>query len=214
MEPDVRTVMFVGQNPPSLALHHRDISAIQLSPAVPQSVAIQFETARNLYLYAWHVYRFYMVAQSQALFTLEFGLRERFPTRLPEKYQKSWHHRPMLTGLLGYAIDQNIIRNEGFRRWHRAAEDKARQRRERDAIQIMIDEELDSIEVAEDDPVIVTPEDQKWDLVSVLRKSLPLLRNEHAHGSSMLTRQVLNTIELVSEILWQLYPPSADRQTP
>ena len=35
------------------------------------------------------------------------------------------------------------------------------------------------------------------------------LRNELAHGSPMLTRQVLGTIELVAEILSQLYPAPA-----
>jgi hypothetical protein len=77
MAPDPRTGMFAGQIPLSLDAHHADIARVQLSPAVPEAIAIQFETARNLYLYAWHVYRFYMVAATQALTTLEFGLRER-----------------------------------------------------------------------------------------------------------------------------------------
>jgi hypothetical protein len=42
-------------------------------------------------------------------------------------------------------------------------------------------------------------------IVGILRDSLPSLRNELAHGSPMLTRQVLGTLELVAEILGQLY---------
>lgn len=209
-EPDPRTTMFAGQTLPSLAAHHRDIEAIQLTAGVPEAIAIQFETSRNLYLYAWHVYRFFPVAQSQALCALEFGLRERLPKRLPEGYQHPRQPQPMLAGLLRYAIDQDLIRNQGFRRWHRAAEDRARQRRSMEIIQtMMIDQQFESIEVHEDEPVNVTPEDQSWDLVQLLRTGLPDLRNELAHGSSMLTNQVLGTIELVAEILSQIYAPDS-----
>ena len=204
-EPDPRTTMFAGQTPPSLAAHHRDIEAIQLATGVPEAVAIQFETARNLYLYAWHVYRFFPVAQSQALFSLEFGLRERLPERLPERYQRSWQPQPMLAGLVAYAIDQGLVRNEGFRRWHQTAEVRARQRRSMEIFQAMLDQQLESVEVDERQPLNITPDDQSWDLVTILRKSLPSLRNELAHGSSMLTNEVLGTIELVAEILSQIY---------
>ncbi len=63
------------------------------------------------------------------------------------------------------------------------------------------------MEVDDDEPVNITPGDQSWDLVQILQKSLPSLRNELAHGSSMLTNQVLGTIELVAEILSQIYAP-------
>lgn len=203
--PDPRTTMFAGQSLPCLAAHHQEIEAIQLTDQVPEAVAIQFETARNLYLYAWHVYRFFPVAQSQALFTLEFGLRMRFPGRLPERYQNPKHRQPMLAGLLNYAIDQGLIRNEGFRRWHEVAAGRARERQSMEAIRIMIDQQLESMVIQEDEPLYVTLEDQNWDLVHALRKNLPRLRNELAHGSSLLTNQVLGNIELVAEILSQVY---------
>lgn len=206
-EPDARTTLLAGETLPSLAAHHRDIQAIQLTVGVPEAVAIQFETARNLYLYAWYVYRFFPVAQSQALFALEFGLRVRFPDRLPERYQHPRQPQPMLAGLLGHAIDQGLIRNDGFRRWHRATDDHARQRRSMELLQAMIDQQVESMEI-DDEPVNITPEDQSWDLVQILRRTLPSLRNELAHGSSMLTNQVLGTIELVAEILSQIYAPN------
>ncbi len=141
--------MFAGQALPSLAAHHRDIEAIQLTTGVPEAVAIQFETARNFYLYAWHVYRFFPVAQSQALFALEFGLRVRFLDRLPERYQRPRQQQPMLAGLLGYAIDEGLIRNEGFGRWHRAAEDRARQRRSMEIIRMRSTNDAPQSKVAE-----------------------------------------------------------------
>lgn len=205
-QPDPRTGFFVGQASPSLALHHAEIDAIRLSAAVPEPIAIQFETARNLYLYAWHVYRFYMVAKVQALTTLELGLRTCLPERLPEPYQRPRQRQPMLAGMLGYAIDEGLIRNDGFRRWHEAAERSARQRRSFEIVRTMIDQQLAMMEHDEMAPLDITPEDQRWDLVSVLRESLPHARNDLAHGSTMLTNQVLGTIELVAEILGQLYP--------
>jgi hypothetical protein len=207
MAPDVRTSMVIGQATPSLAAHHAEIDAIRLSATVPESIAIQFETARNLYLYAWHVYRFYMVAKVQALTTLELGLRTCLPERLPEPYQ--WwpkQREPMLAGMLSYAIDQGLIKNEGFQRWHDATEQNARQRHSSETLKTMIDQRLEMMAYDEKAPVEITPEDQRWDLVAVLRESLPYQRNKLAHGSTALTSQVQGTIELVAEILGQLYP--------
>lgn len=213
-QPDPRTSFFVGQIPPSLAAHHARIDVIRLGPAVPEPIAIQFETARNLYLYAWHVYRFYMVAEVQALTTLELALRTCLPDRLPEPYQRTKQKRPMLAGMLDYAIDQGLIQNDGFRRWHEAAERSARRRRSAEMVRAMIDQQLEMMEYDEMAPVEITPEDQRWDLVSVLRESLPRTRNNLAHGSTMLTNQVLGTIELVAEIIEQLYPVPASGVRP
>ncbi|MBF3788661.1 hypothetical protein ISF76_27585 [Burkholderia pseudomallei] len=77
-------------------------------------------------------------------------------------------------------------------------------------IQTMIAQELTSVEIDEDEPVNIISEDQSWDLARILRKNLPSLRNELAHGSSMLTNQVLGTIELVAEILSQIYGPDSN----
>lgn len=206
MAPDPRTGTFMGQTTSSLVAHHAEIAKVQLSLAVPDPIAIQFETARNLYLYAWHVYRFYMVAATQALTTLEFGLRELLPARLPSQYQRPGQKQAMLAGMLHYAIDQRLVRNDGFRRWHQAAEQRARERRSFEAIQTMLDQGLEQMEIDDGAPVEIAPEDQQWDLVAVLSESLPSLRNELAHGSPMLTDQVLGILELVAEILSQLYP--------
>lgn len=181
------------------------MAAIHLAPEVPEKVAIAFETARNLYLYAWHVFRFYPVAQMQALATLEMGLRTRLPARLPEGYQRPSQRQPTLHGMLGYAIDQGLLRNQGFSRWHAAAENKARQRRDWEAMRRLVDDGLDVVEVDDMESVVITPEDQRWDLLAVLREGLHRARNELAHGSSMLSHQVRGDIELVAEMLNQLY---------
>jgi hypothetical protein len=204
-EPDARAPKLAFPNMDALTVHHANIARIKVSEQVPEDVAIQFETARNLYLYAWHVYRFYMVAELQALVTLEFGLRKRLPERLPAKYQRPHNKTPMLAGLLAYAMDQGLIRNEGFGRWHEAAARQARQRRSMEAIQTLIDQKLYMIEVDDTQPLVITPEDQNWDLLGVLRDGLPATRNDRAHGGSELRPQVSGTIELVAEILNQVY---------
>ena len=38
---------------------------------MPREIVLQFETARNVYLYAWFVYRFYPVSEHQCLACLE-----------------------------------------------------------------------------------------------------------------------------------------------
>jgi hypothetical protein len=208
-QPDPRTGAPNGLVRPSLEAHHTEIAAIVLNDAVPEHIAIQFETARNLCFYAWHVYRFYMVAKVQAVATLELGLRTRLPNHLPEPYQRNKQKQPMLAGMLGYAIDQGMIKNDGFRRWHDAAERSARHRRSFERLRVMIDQQLKVLEYDKAEAVEITPEDQRWDLVTLLRESLPHLRNTLAHGSPMLTNQALGTIELVAEILTQLYPHEA-----
>jgi len=203
MTPDPRTVTWAAPELPSLAAHHAGVSAIQISSAVPEPVAIQFENARNLYLYAWYVYRFYMPATAAALAALEFGLRERLRTTLPEKEQGK---RLMLKRLLRLAVDQGLVKNEEFRRWRHAAQVNARERLSTESLKAMIDNKLDSVEYQIPEFLEVLPEDQQWDLAGGLPETLPTIRNELAHGSSMLTNHVLGTIELVAEILNQLYP--------
>lgn len=188
-----------------LEYQHSLVAGLVLNPEVPEKVRIAFDTARNLYLYAWHVYRFYPVAELQALIALEAGLRAALPERLPSDYQHPRQKEPMLHGLLRYAIDHEYVRNEGFSRWHEVARDRARQRAEIAHLERMERLGLDSIEIDEDTPLEILPEDQGWDLVSVLKESLHRRRNGHAHGDGGLTGQVRGTIELVAEVLNQMF---------
>jgi hypothetical protein len=53
------------------------IDQFRLLPTVPKGVRIHFDTARNLYLHGWFVYRFHVIAEQQALVSLEMALRVR-----------------------------------------------------------------------------------------------------------------------------------------
>jgi len=61
----------------TLADHHDFVAQYRLCPAVPKDVRIQWDTARNLWLYAWYVWRFFAVAEMQAYTTLELALKMR-----------------------------------------------------------------------------------------------------------------------------------------
>lgn len=203
--PDPRSPSPADGASDDLSQHHDAISRLELSEQVPGAVAVQFETARNLCLYAWLVYRFYPVAEMQALAALEFGLRERFPTPLPASHWSNPKRAPTLHALLRYAADQGLIKNEGFSRWHAAARRKAHDRQQFEAFEAAIAAGETSFEITQGE-VVVTAADQTWDLVGILRDSLPKTRNLHAHGGRHLWPNVIGTLELVAEILNQLYP--------
>ena len=91
-EADPRNTMFVRVDRINgtsrvieLTDHHEQISAYVLHAGVPQEIVLQFETARNVYLYAWFVYRFYPVAEHHSLACLELALRERLKEEVRTK---------------------------------------------------------------------------------------------------------------------------------
>lgn len=75
-----------------------------------------------------------------------------------------------------------------------------------EALKALIDGQLATVGTSTPKNVDISREDQSWDLVSHLSNSFPKIRNELAHGSPMPTNQVWGTLELVAEILNQLYP--------
>ncbi len=54
-----------------------EVAAIGIQAALPEEVATQFETARDLFVYTWFAFDFFVPAQLQALATLELALRHR-----------------------------------------------------------------------------------------------------------------------------------------
>lgn len=192
----------------ALAEHHALVAEIRLAASVPDEVVQQFETTKNLYLYAWFVYRFFPVAEHQALACLELGLRLRFAAQLPIKPRKDRNWLPSLRQFLKFAIDTGAVRNEGFRRWRDQVDFRARQRYMAEIQNEMIARDLREMEL---DYTQASPNDQdrEWDYLSILQEVLPEIRNSYAHGSTSLHQQVLGTIELVSEILNQVFEATA-----
>jgi len=64
-------------SPGKLKLAHARLDALQLHQGVPMHVRQLFETAKNLSLYSWFVYRFHPIAQLIGYASLERALKER-----------------------------------------------------------------------------------------------------------------------------------------
>lgn len=213
--PDPRSVGFVtpdreagGWRQLQVADYHKSVAAYSLNNAVPEDVRMHFDTARNLYVYAFFVYRFYPVAEHHALACLELALRERYEKEIPKKYYEHSKH-VTLKPLLRYAVDKGDVKNEGFKRWHEAAEVRARTRYMYEKTDEMREKDLNQIELDYSE-VQVTDIDRNLGYIKDLIEILPKFRNKYAHGSKMLHNNVLGTIQLVSEIINQIFPETSN----
>lgn len=195
--------------PLGLTKYHALIAEFVLDNSVPKEIVIQFEVAKNLYLYSWFIYRFYPVAEGHVLACLELALRSRYESEMREKFGHPAAWRATLKPLLKYAIDTGAIRNEDFEAWHHTAEMRARARFEYEKLTEMREKGLDSITYSYSD-VVVTDEDRDWNYVGILCDHLPFLRNLYAHGSTSLHNQVLGTFEIVSAIINRVYHSDPD----
>lgn len=209
-DPDPRTKAFVRFNPETgedrpleIGDYHAAVASLELHENVPEKVAVQFETARNLYLYAWFVYRFFPVAEHHTLVCLEYALRERYGNEIPENYVRKGR-TPTFGPLLRYAVDKGDIRNDGFTVWEHRAEIRSRERQFLEAIREMNERGLTEMTIDEG-AAEIKEEDRDWDYVRVLIDTLPAIRNNYAHGSSMLHNTVLGRLRTVSECINQLY---------
>lgn len=189
----------------TLAERHAAVARFQLTHAVPLDIRVHFETAKNVYLYAWFVYRFYPVAEQQALTTLEFALRERLAPLFPEQFGPLAKRRPSLKTLFAKARKEMLITHVGLRAVERLAYERARHRASMERIREMKALGLDEMEF-DDSVVEPVPEDYAHDLLEIFAETLPLFRNAYAHGSSMLHSTVLGTFEIVTDLINQLYP--------
>lgn len=192
-----------GFRPVELKDFHADVSEFVLNEAVPQAIKVQFETARNLYLYSWFIYRFFPVSELYAFTCLEFSLRTKYEGEIPKQYFPR-SPEPTLKPLLKYAVDIGHIKNEGFQIWQDRVRQKARFRYEIEKTNEMKERGLKEIELNYAD-IEIKDIDKNWNYINILKESLPNLRNHYAHGSPTLHIQVLGTIQIVSEIINQIY---------
>ena len=112
--PDKRQQAFVVMHtitgvirPRTLEDHYAAIQKFSLSEFVPKDIKTHFETARNLLLYSWFVFRFNSVAEMQAYVSVEFALRERIGNAAGKN--------PGMKRLLDYAIKSGLIKVKAFR---------------------------------------------------------------------------------------------------
>jgi len=210
-EPDPRSDFLVKADPDgknfrrlTLADHYEAISRYTLTSPVPEKVITHFETGKNIYLYAWFVYRFYPVADLHVHTTLERALKDRIGKGSLLTASKAVKEKPGLKAYILFAKQQGWVRNEGFQRWWQTARVHAEHRT---SMELVVKMERTGATEAVFDPshVEITEQDKNWDFMNVLAESTPKIRNEYAHGSSMLHRSVLNSFEVVAEFINQLW---------
>lgn len=203
---------------------YENISRFDLRHEVPADVRVHFDTARNLYLYAWFVYRFHVVAEQHTLASLEMALRLRLiersvpttegklVTRLPPKVvggpDRQHIERPMLSRLLQLAVEHGLIHNENFANRSHWAQTMAEHRARIQQLEYMTANGLTEMAVADEAP-IPTPEEFDHDWIATFIETLPSIRNTYAHGSSMLHASVLRTFEVVADLINQLFTPAS-----
>lgn len=174
------------------------IAQFMLFDQVPEEVQIHYETGKNLFVYAWHVYRFHMVAEQHVLGTLEMAVRlrlEALPGFTPPRG---------LSALLRAAREEDLIANDRFCTRHQWAFERARWRYDIAEMERMLREGIDEC-LVDHTKVVPTDEDLSYDWLEHFIGALPKLRNKHAHGSSALNPTIGRTFEIVVELINQLF---------
>src|SRR6267154_4993214 len=188
--PDPRTENLVvlttggGFRPYVLEDFHRAIDDVRLHDSVPEDVWVHFETARNLILYSWFVYRFQSVGELQALASLEFALRqrcEREGVEVPQGLRK----------LLQHAIQARWVSSEQMS-GYRESQDRRRAFIESTSFPFVGRQEC----IPQLDPDAYLEQ---------LADALPRLRNEFAHGSGMLLGQGVQILRLCADFINQVF---------
>jgi len=165
---------------------------------------VHFETAKNLYLYAWFVYRFFPVAEKHALASLEFALRLRLAGLFPLEFGTNARRVVGMRKLLERARKANLISNAGLRATQRWALFRARERASLEATRKLLDTGVESVEFDAWN-VELQPVDFSDDPLSTFTETLPSIRNDYAHGSATLHSSVLTTLEIVCDLVNELY---------
>ena len=203
-KPDTRSpkALFLGEQPLTVEYQYSAVADICLHIGVPEDIRVQFEMTKNLYLYAWFVYRFYPVAEHHTYACLELALRERFEPEMLAAGEKKREFGPGLKRLLSYAAKKGYLKNENFSVWRHQTEIRAQMRTEDEIWKEAQRNGLSEI-TFDEAQYEIKDVDRDHEYLEIIIKSLPWLRNHYAHGSKSLHSQVLDTIRLVSEIINQ-----------
>jgi hypothetical protein len=234
-EPDPRSAAFAvlgadGFRSLTLQDQYDSVHQINLHDGIPKEVVVNFETAKNLSLFSWYVYRFHTAAKGHAYACLELALRTRFGEDLyahEEKKRRARHDRntneslrklrpytpidkenfrTTLGPLMRHAYEVGAIRNEAFEIWQRTTTIRAKSRRITESIEEMTRLGLDSM-TTDDTDLTITEADKDHDYVERMIGSTRFLRNIHAHGTASIDHKSLSTLRLVAEIINQIFPP-------
>lgn len=191
--PDRRQALFST----SIEDWHAHLNKITLKESVPHEVRQLFETAKNISLYSWFVYRFHQASEMIVFSVLEMSLRLRYESENPECKKP-----PMLYGLIEHAINQQWVIKENFPQLRIQAKHAADFQ---NAMEIAKKLTQPGNEVALDEP---SEDDIKHHLQNTNLNflfSIPKLRNGLAHGSNTLSPSSIFTLRRIANIINQIY---------
>jgi len=185
-EPDVRQTNWVrlsvvdgSMRPLMLEDHYTSIEQIVLSHDVPEDIRQHMETAKNLALYSWYVYRFTPVAELHAYSAFEWALRIRLNV--------NDEHSPSFSSMLGNAIRKGLLRTSDFQQFA-----------EPDPFPIVTGNSLIDANLP---PTIHSHPD----FMRVFQKAIVKLRNVLAHGSLSLWPSGVMTLSVIATAIDALF---------
>lgn len=178
---------------------HSKLSKIDLNPNIPEVISIQFETAKNLFLYSWFVHRFHHISDLQAIATLELALKSRF-----DELKIEYWSRATLWKYLDKAVSHDLIVPEDIPGYFESARNKAKQRNFKEQLKRLIDENLKELEYDESE-VLPVLKDFNPNQLSDTFANLVQARNTFAHGTTTLLIPNLNILLLTKSLINALY---------
>lgn len=193
-EPDERRANLVG----TMAEEYADLASMKLHDGVPLDVRQLFETAKNVSLYSWFVFRFHPVAESVGFAALELALNLR---RSGASNLAPDHRSPGLSILLKDAYRESVLRDAGFPSREGYVYQAALQRKIVEAVLAG----AENGEIAQPTEDELTAAQADFRLAEYLIALWPSVRNALAHGSPMLVPRSRSTLRLISEAINQLF---------
>lgn len=168
-----------SMRPLTLEDHYTSIEQITLSSDVPEDIRQHMETAKNLALYSWFVYRFTPVAELHAYSAFEWALRMRLNI--------DDDRTPKFSAMLDQAVRQGLLRTSDFQEFA-----------EPDPFPIVTGNSLIDANLP---PAIHSHPD----FMRVFQRAIVKLRNVLAHGSLSLWPSGVMTLSVIATAINALF---------
>ncbi|WP_371194603.1 hypothetical protein [Glaciecola sp. SC05] len=181
-EPDYRQKYFST----TLEIEHDALSQTAINETAPRTTVQLFETAKNLSLYSWFVYRFHQVSELIAFSALEVALKEKYLLENPSGRSEKKQGRLTLFKLLEYGKKNQWIKNEGFSSLYRRARRFAEEKKNREKAEAHDFEKEPEMFCEEPTAQEIDDALRSIDLVSAVTENTNKHRNNLAHGSNTL----------------------------
>lgn len=190
---------------------YESVAKIQLNATAPHNVRQLFETAKNLSLYTWFVYRFHPIARVVAYSCMEAALRHRVAgiPKFTKPDKPDWH--PGFKDMFKHAVKAGWIRNEGFENARIHARGRAKHKAVFAQIAKMNAEGIERMPTAEPTEDEIQAELGGLPYAQNLVDAWPFIRNWIAHGNTLVDSGSAGTLRVVAEAINQLYPARVQR---